>query len=208
MNNYKIYGLTEPDGETLRYIGLTGNDIKNRFKEHLNEWYKNSYKNNWIRSLKREGLKPSLILIEDGLTSEQAAEKEIHYIKLFKSFGARLVNLTKGGQNPTRETKNKISNSLNGHEVSEETRYKLRIRNLDKKHTIETKEKCRMAGFKSRGIKHPSIAKKVYQFDLNGNFISEYYSARETKMNQGHIAEVCRGERKTAGGFIWKYCNN
>lgn len=51
--------------------------------------------------------------------------------------------------------------------------------------------------------------KVVIQYDLDGNAIKEYYSAsqasRELGINVSHIGEVCRGGRKTSGGFKWKY---
>ena len=51
--------------------------------------------------------------------------------------------------------------------------------------------------------------KGVSQYDLDGNFIAEYYSVRhadrQTGVNQAGISRVCRGEAKTAGGFIWKF---
>ena len=52
-------------------------------------------------------------------------------------------------------------------------------------------------------------SKTVLQFDKNGNFIKEWISANEVgrilKLHQTHIWECCHGERKTCGGFIWKY---
>jgi len=49
----------------------------------------------------------------------------------------------------------------------------------------------------------------VLQYDLNGNFIKEYYSAaqafRDTGIGQSSISVVCRGKSKAAGGFTWKY---
>ena len=51
--------------------------------------------------------------------------------------------------------------------------------------------------------------KVVYQYDLAGNFIKEYKSAheaaRENNIQFTNICKVCRGERKTAGGFGWSY---
>lgn len=53
--------------------------------------------------------------------------------------------------------------------------------------------------------------KAVLQFDKDGNFIKEWDSqgaaSRELKLQQSKISEVCRGKRKTTGGFIWKYKN-
>ena len=54
-------------------------------------------------------------------------------------------------------------------------------------------------------------SKKVIQFDMQGNQIAEYESASEAtekiigKRIGSLISMVCRGERKTAYGYIWKY---
>ena len=51
----------------------------------------------------------------------------------------------------------------------------------------------------------------VLQFGLQGNFVKEYLSAtqveRETGFNQSSIRACCKGKRKTAYGFKWKYKN-
>jgi hypothetical protein len=50
---------------------------------------------------------------------------------------------------------------------------------------------------------------KVSQYTLDSVFIKEYDSPadaeNETHIYQTHISSVCRGVRKTAGGYIWKY---
>ena len=51
--------------------------------------------------------------------------------------------------------------------------------------------------------------KTVYQYSLTGEFLNEYKSAheaaRENNIQFTNICKVCRGERKTAGGFGWSY---
>lgn len=68
------------------------------------------------------------------------------------------------------------------------------------------------------GDKNPA-SKSVIQYDLNGNFIQEYTTAKEASDKLGiarsGISVVCSGTprikngksiiRKTCGGFIWKY---
>ena len=53
---------------------------------------------------------------------------------------------------------------------------------------------------------------KVSQYTLDDVFIREYDSPtdveNETGICQTHISGVCRGVRKTAGGYIWKYSSN
>lgn len=61
----------------------------------------------------------------------------------------------------------------------------------------------------------PSIdsrKKVVQQLTLKGEFVKEFNSvseaAKQTGCNKTSIAKVCRGERKSCGGFIWKYVIN
>ena len=59
-------------------------------------------------------------------------------------------------------------------------------------------------------INNPLLSKKVYQYDLNGQFISEYPSVKEaarvTGAKEANIASVCNnGKSATAAGFIWSF---
>jgi group I intron endonuclease len=51
--------------------------------------------------------------------------------------------------------------------------------------------------------------KVVQQLTLEGEFLTEYKSVSEasklTGCNKTSIAKVCRGERKSSGGFLWQY---
>ena len=52
-------------------------------------------------------------------------------------------------------------------------------------------------------------ATPVNQYDLKDNFIKHWPSKKEVQRQLGieviAITRVCRGERKTAGGFIWRH---
>lgn len=54
--------------------------------------------------------------------------------------------------------------------------------------------------------------KKVYQFDLNGNFIKSYESvtkaAEENGIKKQGISISCNDESKTCGGYFWSYKRN
>lgn len=51
--------------------------------------------------------------------------------------------------------------------------------------------------------------KPVLQYNIKGSFIEEFYSiAQASRINNiphSNIIKVCKGERSTAGGYIWKY---
>ena len=59
-----------------------------------------------------------------------------------------------------------------------------------------------------RGVDNPH-SKPVIQYDLNDTVIGVYSSAVEasqkTGISKSHIGCVCKGVRKTTGGYIWKY---
>ena len=60
--------------------------------------------------------------------------------------------------------------------------------------------------------KHNKPQKPVLQFSKDGEFIAEYPSTHEAKRqtgcSQSNICSCCRGERKSTGGYIWKYKSN
>jgi group I intron endonuclease len=176
---YSIYSLNEPNSEIVRYIGFSYNPNK-RYEEHLRE-NNICYKRNWVKSLKNENQLPLLYIIEDGLTKDEALQKEIHYIKLLKSVGARLTNSTIGGEAPmadkkhTEETKAKMSedrkgekNAFYGKKMSKELKEKLSLCHKGKpswskgkRFTEEHKLKLSLA----KKDKHPSNYGKT-RFDL------------------------------------------
>lgn len=57
---------------------------------------------------------------------------------------------------------------------------------------------------------HPS-AKKVIQYSKEMKYIESYFSAldasHKTNIDSSDISKVCRRERKTAGGYIWRYAD-
>lgn len=52
----------------------------------------------------------------------------------------------------------------------------------------------------------------VKQYDLDGNFIQEYetitQASQSTGVDASKISLVCKGKRKTSGGYVWKYSND
>lgn len=107
--------------------------------------------------------------------------------------------ISEGHKNPSQETRNKISKGLKGKYTREKNSM------YGKHHTKEAKEKIRKALEGSKSYR----AKKVSQFDKEGNFIKTWdfitQVEKELGISHTHISSCCRGKRKTAGGFVWKY---
>ena len=55
--------------------------------------------------------------------------------------------------------------------------------------------------------KYDFHCKPVLQYDINNNFIQEWDSITEAEkaLHICQIGNVCKGDRKTAGGYIWKF---
>lgn len=55
-------------------------------------------------------------------------------------------------------------------------------------------------------------AQGVKQYDINGKFIAEYetitQASQATGVDFSKISAVCKGKRKTSGGYVWKYSND
>lgn len=109
----------------------------------------------------------------------------------------------------------KISNALKGRKQSTEHREKNRLARLNQKRNPEAIEKARL---KLIGRKHSEehvekckriISIPIIQYDLNGNFICFWESARAVFFELGypntHIIKCCKGKLKSAFGYKWKY---
>lgn len=52
-------------------------------------------------------------------------------------------------------------------------------------------------------------SKSVIQLSKDNEYISNYQSIKEASktlnIDASHISDVCKGKRKSAGGFIWRY---
>ena len=67
-------------------------------------------------------------------------------------------------------------------------------------------------------VNQKKLGKIVEQYDLNNNYIQSFPSAKSAAESLGkitstsrgassHISDVCKGKRKTAYGFIWRFAN-
>ena len=54
-----------------------------------------------------------------------------------------------------------------------------------------------------------SLSRPILQYSKSGEFIKEWRSASEVErllgINHSHIIQSCKGKRKSAGGFVWRY---
>jgi hypothetical protein len=81
-----IYGLVCPENNIVRYVGKSVSPLT-RFRQHMFRLKEGEgqYKVCWIKSLKKEGLKPTLKII-GCFDINQIDEKETYYITYYKNW--------------------------------------------------------------------------------------------------------------------------
>lgn len=103
------------------------------------------------------------------------------------------------GKKLSDETKQKIGVALKGRVYSQETIEKFRELHKRENLSDETIRKISEAAYK-----------KVKQLTTDGVVINIFDAIKlaeeATGINHSHISSVCKGKRKTAGGYIWEYC--
>lgn len=223
---YKITNLI--NGKS--YIGQSIN-IKRRFWDHRcishesNRHLKYALKKYGKDNFKYEVLEECL---EDELDA-----KERHYIETLKPE----YNVTNGGQDSLRrypedvrkkisnkskeqwenmtdeERQHRITHNLTGHSVgyamSEETKAKLRDKNLGKKQSPETIEKRKqtMLEKKRNGYRqdNSSHMKRVKCIETNEVFKSVKDAAENIGVDPSSVSSMLKGRQKTVKGFHFEY---
>lgn len=144
-----IYVLRHPETKEVRYVGWT-HSLRQRLSEHIHRAKRGytRYSSTWIRSLLNKGLRPIIEEIDCGFGDWGECERE--WIAFYKSAGARLTNLTDGGEGapgyvPTPETRARIAAAGRGRKMSDETKAKLVAATKGVKRTPEARERMRQA---------------------------------------------------------------
>lgn len=223
---YKIYKLIDPIDNSIRYVGLTINSLKQRLKSHRNERSK-SHKTFWIQSLKAQGKSPIIELIETTDSYELACEKEIYWIDKLKSDGNKLTNHASGGnKNKKMSDEVRLKMSLAQKErhkkskliITEETKRLMSEKRKELMQNPDNREKLRKTSkifeeSKSQERKLQDILiqnrKEVIQYDLDMNPIKEFPSikqaCRELNIHSANVTKCCNLKVSTVGGFVWRY---
>lgn len=211
------------------YIGITAQSVNIRWRKG------NGYRHSphFTAAIKKYGwdnIKHEILF--DGLTQAEAESKEIELIKLYKSTDRKHGYNCDSGGNANRchseETKEKIRNAHIGMKHTEDFSKKLSERNKgnkyrlgkhlseESKNKISEKNKGRFAGEKNFFYgkrfcgKDNHNSKPVERYTLNGEYIDErecasQYAKELGKINGSPITRVCRGQRRSYLGYIWKY---
>ena len=199
------------------YIGQSRN-IERRWKEEL----RGQLNDHLMKSFNKYGIDKFSFSVLCECKEPELNDLEIKYITEYNACDKKHgYNLTLGGNGGCwlEELKEKASirmtgngNNFYGKHHSEKTLKKLSEGRTGKKHwhygganSQETKAKQSVS--KIGGL-NPQ-AKRVYQYELNGELVNSFDSSatasRETGIGYSAIKNCSGGISKTAGGFSWEY---
>ena len=177
------------------YVGMTSRKPNERwrsgkgYKNNLRMW-KDIKESNWNTDWEHN-------IIGKFEDKQEALNIEGMFIRLFDSTneGYNISTYDRNSYKRTDETRRKNSEAHTGEKHPM----------YGKHHSEDTKRKMSEA---HKG-KIYANTKPILQFSKSGELIAEYSSlteaSRQTGCSAPNICDCCKGNRKSAGGFIWKY---
>lgn len=207
---YKI--INDVNGKM--YIGQTSRTIAERFEEHRKEVnQKRSIGRPLYDAIRMYGIEH--FHIETIEETDYPKEREVYWIEYYGTF-RNGYNVTFGGDGKWYIDYDLVVETYKQTMSMIDTANLLGICPDSVDHILKIKEEQRKS---SSAIITDKYAKKINMLDLNNTYIRTFasaYDAARYLIENGltncklttiktHIAEVCKGKRKSAAGFRWSY---
>lgn len=202
-----------------KYIGQSVN-ISARWKQHKNTLRNNTHFNDYLqKAWNKHGEENFKFYVLEFCDIENLDSAEVYYIDLYKTLNrSNGYNLTSGGslnKEYSDETRQKIRQALIGHEVSMEARLKISKNhayikgkfNPNYGNKLSDEAKQRISNANKGRISQRRNRCNVYCVELDKIFDDATEAGKALKIDSSAILKCCRGERKTCGGYHWKFIN-
>lgn len=205
-----IYQITNDINDKI-YIGKTERTIEERFKEHCKDCLRRDFeKRPLYRAMKKYGIEHFHIELLEETNSPE--EREVFWIEQKRSFKEG-YNATLGGDGKhyidydlviamylELQNQNEVARRMG---ISQDT-VSIVLKNNNIERLTSSESAARATG------------KVINQYSLNDEYIQSFSSAKAAAESLGkitstsngassHISDVCRGKRKTAYGYKWKF---
>lgn len=209
INNKKYIGITKQQPESRWGINGEGYKSSPHFYAAIQKYGWDNFEH---------------IVLYQGLTKEEACQKEIELIEEYQTQNREYgYNIMSGGSAPNmpEEIRLKLSNSLKGnqngkgHPCSDEKKKKIRDAQKGRKLSEEHKQKLSEAAQKRHtpcsDEKRIALSqvyphkRKVYCFETDTVYESVQECARQLNLYATNVTKVCKGIHHTTGGYHLEY---
>lgn len=204
-----LYVLVCPIEKIVRYVGISV-DARDRYRRHLKppRQGESRRKERWLRSIARRGAQPIMRVVASALDRATATRMEIALIARMREIvGKRLTNLTDGGDGTlgVRLTAAAVvARGAASRRVWSDPAYRLA---MSERHRGVAKSDAHRRAIQAA---HLVRAMAVVQIDpATGTEVARFPSGGEAARavglrSSGSISACCRGEQRTAAGFVWR----
>lgn len=214
-NNFQIY-IAQNTINGYVYVGATSKTIDERKKDHLLKT-KKEYKNKFHKAISTYGAEAfKWEQVDTASSFDDLARKEKEYVLKYNSKEAGYNSDLGGGIKKTVYQYDTITGKLlNKYADLKDASNAI---NATKKAVskaclgVNKKYKGYYWSYDYKEPFEPNIDKRkkcVVQYAITGKIIKTFKSVAEasekTGFNKSSIAKVCRGERKSCGGYLWSY---
>ena len=208
-NNYTVYmHKNKINGKV--YIGITSQyPVKRRWKK--GSCYKSCKK--FYRAIKKYGWDNfEHIILFKNMTKKEVCEKEIELIKKYNSIknGYNILkggNLSNKGISFSEKHKRKIGEANKGEKNG--MFGKKQSEKVKKINSEKSKKQWQNVEFRNKMSKimkyEKNHFKKVECIETKEIFFSMHEASRKYNIIVQNISKCCKGERKTCGGYHWRY---
>jgi len=210
-----IYKITNDINKKI-YIGKTVETIEKRWKEHIKDSKKKTSENRPLyRAINKYGIEHfSIEEIEEVQDQFLLSDRERFWIEYFGSF-KNGYNATIGGDGRPYIDYDLVVATYREVQSENKTAKIMNIHPDTVSYILKAKKEPTLTRLEA-SLK--TTSKIVNQYTKEGEYIQSFPSARSaaeslnkiTATSNGassHITNVCRGKRKTAYGFKWKFAD-
>ena len=204
MEIYKL--VNKKNGKV--YIGKTTRNVNERIKEHMRK-----DKTVIDKAIQKYGIDNfSIDVLERVETVEELDEKEMHWINVYDSLVPKGYNQCYGGKTSVgyhhkKESKKKMSISKSNMYIGENNPF------YGKTHAEESKKKMsearkgmnHLTEEQVRALRESHHTVKVRNIETGEVFDSIKEASEKYGLLPTHITRVCKGKRKSTGGYHWEY---
>lgn len=207
MNYYNCIYLYINKTNNKKYVGQA-KDFNKRHSTHIHHSINSNskdYKYPFHKAIRKYGIENfKIIILKENLSNQCLMNLfECYYIKKYNTLTINNCgyNIADGGSN---------GNVFAGKTDEEIEDWKNKLR---KPKTNKHKEKISASRIGKFKKENNPRARKIAQYDLNGNLIKVWNSiieaSEQLKINKSNIGQCCReNKRNHAGGFVWRYVND